>query len=310
MANKNEGNSFLVTPSLKPISYSSVDRRSKITVNGQEIIEMTTPIFDPQKDIKYDPNIIRITSQFEGRPTLVAKALTGSEDDADIILHYNYISNPFSVCAKHIFVAPNIADANKAIASGSKLSGRNKPDVNENLSQKELNKNLNVKDKKRILELMKQSNPNLAAELKNKQNSNGGNNVVGDGITQEGGNSNDSNNNNQSQGSGSNSGNNNNNNQSQGSSNNPQDYLGGIVNDKGINVITGKPATLDDLVAGIDFIKTPNMACSDQWKAIDGKIIFGANISSRRCSGEITSTQGKSELIRNTVRNMIRKNEI
>ena len=48
------------------------------------------------------------------------------------------------------------------------------------------------------------------------------------------------------------------------------------------------------------------MTNDDQIKKLEGKIVFGTNVSNVRCSGKITPTQGKTEMIRKAVRSMIR----
>lgn len=255
-------------PALKPISFACIENRKTITVKGEQILELTTQAFDPKKNVGFDTNLTRLSSDLEGKPHLLAKILAGSEDYADIILHYNYISNPFTIDKNMVFVLPNIQDALKAISSGINSSDRNSSKKLDNQSKKELNKSINKKDKKRIMELMKQANPSLASELasqaKQQETTSGDTSKNGDVV----------------------------------------------INSAGINEKTGNPATLDDLIASLDFVKTPNMAESDQYKAIDGKIVFGSNISNKRCSGDVTTTQGKTELIRIAVRDMIKKGEI
>lgn len=256
-----------VIPALRPISYNCIDSRKTVTIRGEKIIEFTTQAFDPKKNIGFDTNLTRLSSDLEGKPHLLAKILAGSEDYADIILHYNYVSNPYTIDRNHVFVLPNIQDALKAIASGINSSDRNSSKKLDNQSKKELNKSINKKDKKRIMELMKQTNPTLASDLASqaKQQEISSNDLSSGDV---------------------------------------------VINSAGINEKTGNPATLDDLIASLDFVKTPNMAESDQYKAIDGKIVFGSNISNKRCSGDVTATQGKSELIRIAVRDMIKRGEI
>ena len=266
-------------PALKPISFACIENRKTITVKGEQILELTTQAFDPKKNVGFDTNLTRLSPDLEGKPHLLAKILAGSEDYTDIILHYNYVSNPFTIDKNMVFVLPNIQDALKAIASGINSSDRNSSKKLDNQSKKELNKSINKKDKKRIMELMKQANPSLASELasqaKQQETTSGDASKNGDVVINSASKNGDV-----------------------------------VINSAGINEKTGNPATLDDLIASLDFVKTPNMAESDQYKAIDGKIIFGSNISNKRCSGDVTATQGKTELIRIAVRDMIKKGEI
>lgn len=243
----------------RPIDYNLINsRKIEKNLSGEDVINLLDEVIDPKYVISFEQGLTRISKELEGKPTAVGKLMSGFEDNTDIILHYNAISNPYTVASNMTFIMPNIEDVGKSIASKRSAEKR------ENKSKKELNKRTNLKDKKRIFELMKQNNSNVLLESANGSN-------IGNLDT-----------------------------------NNPLVS----ITDGGINTATGNTATLDDLLASLDFVKTPNMTESEQFKVIDGKIIFGTNISNKRCSGDITATQGKTEMIRKTVRDLIINKEI
>nr|DAQ33770.1 MAG TPA: hypothetical protein [Caudoviricetes sp.] len=139
--------------------------------------------------------------------------LMGSEDDADILMHYNHVSNPYSMDGTFTFITPNRQTAVEAIKKSVSSSQK------ENESQVELNRSVAEKDKKRIMELIRQSNPQMVSE-----------------------------------------------------STTP--------------------------------IRTTNMTTQPQTEEKDGEIVFGTNVVSKRCSGDLSSTQSRTEMIRKTIRSM------
>lgn len=203
----------LAIPSLKPISYQSLEYKKTITIDGEEILDLCSETFSQKVPMDYRLQVSTITQDLSGRPHLVSRILMGSEDEADIFMHYNHISNPYCMDETFMFITPNNMTAVEAMRTSEK-SGKQ-----ENESQKELNKNVNEKDKKRIMELMRQHNPQIISE-------------------------------------------------------------------------NSTP------------LRTTNMTSEPQTKEIGGEVIFGANVVSKRCSGDLSSTQSRTEMIRNTIRKM------
>lgn len=246
--------SNMSVPAIRPISYRSIEERTTVTIDGEEIIDFSTPIYGYSVPMEYDDNLNQISKELEGKPHLLALGLGNSEDDADAILAYNYISNPYSIDSSMIFVAPNFSVVNRDVAGTKRKYERIGITKKANLSQKELNKRINNKDKRRLLELIKQANPKQYNEL----------------ISQVG------------------------------------KQLNSDTSNGFIDKTTGKTMTLDQALEHIDVAKTPTMTNDDQIKKLEGKIVFGTNVSNVRCSGKITPTQGKTEMIRKAVRSMIR----
>ena len=249
-----------IIPAIRPISYRSIEEREVVTVNGQQIIDFTTPMFGHSVPMEYDPNLVQISKELEGKPHLLALGLGNSEDDADAILAYNYVSNPFSIDSSMVFVAPNFYTVNSDVERTKKKYQRfSVIKKNDNLSQAELNKRINNKDKRRLLELMRQTNPDRYAAVTAQ---------IGRPVNKD------------------------------------------KISDGFVDVSTGKTITLDEALSRIDVAKTPNMTTDNQIKKYDGKIVFGTNVSNVRCSGKITPTQGKTEIIRKSVRSLIRSKMI
>lgn len=204
----------LAIPSLRPISYQSLESKRTISIDGEEIIDLCSETFSQKIPMDYRLQVSTITSDLSGRPHLVSRIIMGSEDEADIFMHYNHISNPYCMDETFTFITPNNITAIEAINTAVK---EDKEVGNE--SQRELNKSVNEKDKKRIMELMRQHNP---------------------------------------------------------------------------QIVTENTAPL----------RTTNMTTEPQTKEVGGEVIFGTNVVSKRCSGDLSSTQSRTEMIRNTIRKM------
>jgi len=227
---------------ISPITYFSIETRQEIEINADKIIDFTDQIFSSKKAVNFNHNgTFIISPEFEGKPNLVSYALYTDQNVADIMMFYSEISNPFSISSDMIVMMPDISDAVGAVNSQSSEVTKKK----KNKSQIEFAKNINVQDKKRVMELIRQSNPS-SVTLSDISN----------------------------------------------------------INDAGINTKTGKVSTLDD------YIKSPNMTTSDQLKIIDGKVILGANVSSKKCSDSATKSQGLSTSIRQSILAKIKTGEI
>lgn len=223
---------------ISPIVYYSIETRQEIEINGEKLIDFTDQIFSHRKSIGFNHNgTFIIASEFEGKPNLVSYALYTDQNVADMMMFYSEISNPFSISSDMIVMMPNISDVVDAINSQTSEIKKKK----KNKSQIEFAKKINIQDKKRIMELIKQNNP-ISEFLQNTAN----------------------------------------------------------INDAGINTRTGEVLTFDD------YMKSPNMTTSDQLKIVDGKVILGANITSKKCSSNITSTQGLSVSIRQSILDKIK----
>lgn len=141
---------------ISPIAYYSVETRQEIEINGEKIIDFTDQIFSHKNAVNFNHNgTFIIAPEFEGKPNLVSYALYTDQNVADMMMFYSEISNPFSISSDMIVMMPNISDAMNAVNSQTSEIKKKK----KNKSQIEFAKKINVQDKKRIMELIKQNNP-------------------------------------------------------------------------------------------------------------------------------------------------------
>ena len=97
-----------------------IDIKPVVTVNGESFKDLTYPSvrynFDP-----YIIGVYAVNEQSEMRPDIAAKSAYGTSDFWDILLKYNGISNPFSLCKEDRLLVPSIDDMEQNLApSGSK----------------------------------------------------------------------------------------------------------------------------------------------------------------------------------------------
>lgn len=245
---------MLSQKAISPVQYSSIEDRVDTVINGETIVELTTPILPPAQKIGISSTApIRPSTEMSSRPDLVSLAMTRTADRADEIMYFNEISNPFSISDEHVFFLPDPTDVSNAKAmSKSEVSKWTKRKAEVSQSQKELNKNANVQDKKRVIELMKQNDPKGVQEAFR---------------------------------------------------------LSGI-SEAGVNLATGKTATLDELMSSLDILRTPGMTTEEQTQKLRDKIVFGTNVVNKKCTAEITTTQGKSQIIRQNLLKKIKTKQI
>jgi len=149
---------MLIQKAISPIAYYSIESRQEIEIEGEKIIDFTSQVFSEKKLVGFnDAGASSISSEFEGKPNLVSMALYNDQNSADIMMFYNEISNPFSISSDMIILMPSISDGISAIDSQTSSVQKNK----KNKSQIEFNKKINVQDKKRIMELIKQNNNSI-----------------------------------------------------------------------------------------------------------------------------------------------------
>jgi hypothetical protein len=86
-----------------------------ITKNGESLKDLTYPSvrynFDP-----YIIGIFAVDEMTEMRPDIVSKSAYGANDLWDLILKYNNISNPFSICKEDRLFIPSLDDMKQNLA--------------------------------------------------------------------------------------------------------------------------------------------------------------------------------------------------
>ena len=91
-----------------------------IKIDGESFKDLTYPSvrynFDP-----YIVGVYAVNEQTEMRPDIAAKSVYGTSDFWDILLKFNGISNPFSLCKEDRLLVPDVDDMKQNLApSGSK----------------------------------------------------------------------------------------------------------------------------------------------------------------------------------------------
>jgi hypothetical protein len=96
------------------------DLKPVIQQNGESIIDLTYP----SVRYNYDPyieGIVIVNELLEMRPDLVSRSAYGTTTFWDMILKFNGVSNPFSICKDDIFLIPEVDSMREQMAtSGAK----------------------------------------------------------------------------------------------------------------------------------------------------------------------------------------------
>lgn len=136
--------------SFKIFNFKMITNRKEITVNNQKQIDLVDNMIDFKKQLQVAQQPLEVTKEYEGRPDLIAKAIYGSEDDMDLMLYFNGISNPLSV-QRGMEITVYDLDSMRANIKDVE----NSEDNNE--SKKKFNEKLPQKDKARIKALQEKS---------------------------------------------------------------------------------------------------------------------------------------------------------
>lgn len=110
----------------------TIDRKPTITdPNGNEIVDFVKPLFNKNSTGVEDYKIRKVNSEkYSMRPDLVSFAMYGSIDEAEYILKYSGISNPFTLDEDDVLMIPNDTEAYGMMAA-------NTPEVQEGPVSKE-----------------------------------------------------------------------------------------------------------------------------------------------------------------------------
>ena len=135
---------------LRPIAYGCIDTRPVLGDGDDAIVDFYSGGFNPAP-IRYDGNVHVVTAELYGKPNLISKITMGSEDYADLLLHYNAISNPYSVDDSCTIIIPNAEDA---------VDRLHNPIANplfKNVAQIGLNLSISKSDKDAVLDSISKS---------------------------------------------------------------------------------------------------------------------------------------------------------
>ena len=127
----------------------SIDKLPLITVDGEEIVDLTQPLFDSSIS-KDSIKTVVVGETLSGKPHLVSQAAYGSQNHIDLLFAYNGYSNPLTVKGGDVLLVPDLRQLKNSIKRDSKKT---------NESIKEFNKRIPETDKRR-LEFLKEKEGN------------------------------------------------------------------------------------------------------------------------------------------------------
>lgn len=117
-----------------------------ITIDGIKQIDLLAQDLPGNIDLSVTERFVYIDDTYEGRPDLLSLAVYGDSSYADLICHFNGISNPFAVEKGMVIFIPSSNYAKSFQTLAKQISA---PD---NKSKNELNKKLSSTDKRRLLD--------------------------------------------------------------------------------------------------------------------------------------------------------------
>lgn len=85
-----------------------IDKKRILNVNGEDIIDFTTSIFNTKKSNDLVFKLYRVPESMKMRIDLISYAAYGTDEYADILMKYNNISNPFTVNTDDILLVPTM----------------------------------------------------------------------------------------------------------------------------------------------------------------------------------------------------------
>ena len=88
----------------------SLDSKSKVIVDGVEIVDLTESIFDKNKAMTEIVAMYKVIKEYEMRPDLISKSLYGSTDYTEMVLKYSLIDNPFAVEKDDLIYAATLSN--------------------------------------------------------------------------------------------------------------------------------------------------------------------------------------------------------
>ena len=96
------------------LSLATINYKRTITLDGEQIIDLTESIFNTTVSIKI-VRTVTVTEEFEGRPSYFTKMVLGDENVTDIFLSINGISNPLTIKAGMVILVPDLTSLKAAI---------------------------------------------------------------------------------------------------------------------------------------------------------------------------------------------------
>lgn len=83
-------------------------KRLKKNKDGEDVIDMAQRSIIYKNDKIEVVSTLIVTKKFQMRPDLISMSAWGSTNDADLLMKYNGVSNPFSIEEGDLFVVPSL----------------------------------------------------------------------------------------------------------------------------------------------------------------------------------------------------------
>jgi len=104
---------------------NSIDKKSIIVINNEEIIDLTKSCFNEKKSENIIYSVRKVPYNMIMRMDLISYAQYGTDEYTDLLLKYNDISNPFTLNYNDIIYIPSMETIANDIATPEVISKEN-----------------------------------------------------------------------------------------------------------------------------------------------------------------------------------------
>lgn len=118
------------------LNYKLLDRKPKITKNGESYVDLLTKTFDD--DATFIPAPLIVNKYYVARPDLISFAVYGDDKYADVICKINGISNPFELNEDDILNIPNEQYLQSFVINNAKKSELIENPKNDTIQKKDI----------------------------------------------------------------------------------------------------------------------------------------------------------------------------
>lgn len=104
---------------------NSIDKKSIIVINNEEIIDLTKSCFNEKKSENIIYSVRKVPYNMIMRMDLISYAQYGTDEYTDLLLKYNDISNPFTLNYNDIIYIPSMETIANDISTPEVISKEN-----------------------------------------------------------------------------------------------------------------------------------------------------------------------------------------
>jgi hypothetical protein len=119
----------------KPVIAS----RDSGDVQNTAQLDLTSSVFSFEQEVQID-GIYYITDESAMRPDILTALAYGDDEDTDLILTFNKVSNPFAIEKGDVFVVPERASLDASIRRRNQLSSNNLADLIKRANESKLDR--------------------------------------------------------------------------------------------------------------------------------------------------------------------------